>query len=68
MAQCECVSRAARKENFIARHPTAYLRQPDRVGGLPRGVNRITDRQFGIVGNDLGGLGEGLFKWVGWVV
>ena len=43
---------AARQQHFFAGHPARHLRQAHGVARKARGVDRIADRQIGVVGHD----------------
>ena len=59
---------AARQQHLVAGHPPADLRQAHGLARQARGIDRIADRQLGIVGQHLGGLGQRLLERIGGVV
>ena len=66
--QRQRIGGAARQHHLVAGHAAADLRQAHRIAGQAGRVDRITDRQFRIMGHDLGRLGQGFLERIGGVV
>ena len=59
---------ATRNQHFFSCHTTAHLGQSHRVARHTRGIHSVGHCQFRVIGHDLGGLSQGLFKRICWVV
>jgi hypothetical protein len=68
VAERKGIGGAPGEQDLVAGHPAADLRQADGVGGLARRIDAEGHRKVGVVGHDLGGLGEGLLERIGGVV
>ena len=68
MFEGQSIRCTASEQDFIAGHAAGDLRQPHCVARHARRIDRIADRQIGVVRQDFSGLGEGFFERICWVI
>jgi hypothetical protein len=68
VAQRKRIGGATRQQDLFARHPAADLRQAHRIARDTGRIDRIADRQVGVVRHHLGGLRQCFLERIGGVV